>query len=292
MKAAPFEYAEATSLEEVCAHLADAGDEAQIIAGGQSLVPMMALRLARPGLLVDINKAADLSGIERRAGGLAIKACTRQRVAELSAEVRDGCPLLARALSHIGHLQTRNRGTVGGSLAHADPAAEIPLVAVTLGASLDLHSAGGERRMAAADFLTGSMTTARADDECLREMEFPGWDEDRLGTAFAEVSMRQGDFALLAVAAQVALDGAGRCRRAAVGVAGAADRPLALDPVAAALIGGDLSDDEISEAAALSGALISPGSDMHADAAYRRRLAPKLIARALREAAADAGGGA
>ena len=288
MKAAAFEYAEAGSLEEACAHLADAGDEAQIIAGGQSLVPMMAMRLARPGLLVDINKAADLSGIERRGSGLAIKSCTRQRVAELSNEVAEACPLLARALGNIGHLQTRNRGTFGGSLAHADPAAEIPLVAVTLGASLNLHSAGGERDMAAVDFLTGSMTTARADDECLHEVEFPGWQEDRLGTAFAEVSMRQGDFALLAVAAQVALDDAGRCRRAAVGIAGAADRPLALAPVAAALVGGGLSEDEILQAAALSDGLIEPGSDMHADAAYRRRLAPKLVARALREAAAEA----
>jgi len=164
MKAAPFEYVQAASLEEVCGHLARAGDEAQILAGGQSLVPMMALRLARPGLLIDINQVAGLSGIECGERSLAIKACTRQRAAELSDTVRRACPLLAKALGHVGHLQTRNRGTVGGSLAQADPAAEIPLVAVTLAAGVSLQSARTERRLAAADVITGPLTTARADE--------------------------------------------------------------------------------------------------------------------------------
>jgi CO/xanthine dehydrogenase FAD-binding subunit len=288
VKAAPFEYARADGLADVLRHLADAGGDARIIAGGQSLVPMMAARLARPALLVDINHVPELTGIQRLDDALSIAACTRQRLAETSDLVQNEAPLLAKALSQIGHLQTRNRGTMGGSLAHADPAAEIPLVAVTLGATLALENQEWARRIPADEFVTGAMTTMRRDDECLTAVEIPVWQGDGLGTAFVEVSMRRGDFALLAVAAQLQCDGDGVCRRAAVGIAGAADRALNLGPVAAALEGGRLSQAEIAAAANLTGGLISPGDDLHASAGYRRRLAPKLVLRALSQAAAEA----
>ena len=224
MKAAEFDYIRADSVAAACQALAAAepGEEHKIIAGGQTLVPLMAMRLARPALLVDIDGIPGLDGIESRNGILAVGAMTRQRAAELSPAIRGNVPLLAKALRFVGHLQTRNRGTVGGSLAHGDPAAEIPLAAVTLDAELEAEGTGGRRVCPANGFFEAPMVTAIAPDECLVEARFPVWDGERIGTGFQEVASRQGDFAIVAAAAQVALDGEGRCTRIAAGLGGVA----------------------------------------------------------------------
>ncbi|MDP6343673.1 MAG: FAD binding domain-containing protein [Alphaproteobacteria bacterium] len=288
MKAAPFDYVQPTELDEVCRHLAAAGDDARIIAGGQSLVPMMAMRLARPELLVDINRVAALQGAAVEGRDLVIGAGSRQRWAETSELVFENCPLLIKALRHVGHLQTRNRGTMGGSLAHADPAAEIPLAAVTLAGRMRLVTASSERRLAADDFFDAAMITALGEDECLADLSLPIWQEPTIGTAFTEISMRRGDFALVAAAAQLALDEAGICRRAAVGIGGVASRPLRLDDLAARLLGTRLDRDAVVEAAASIVGVIDPQDDVHATAAYRRRVAPRLLTRTILEAADEA----
>jgi CO/xanthine dehydrogenase FAD-binding subunit len=181
-------------------------------------------------------------------------------------------------------VQTRNRGTVGGSLAHADPSAELPLAAQVLGARMVLRSAKGARTLGAAEFLAGPMTTALAPDECLEEIRWPVWSEKRCGSAFTEISIRHGDFAMVAAAAQVALDSGGRCTRAALGLGGVAGTPLAFPKIAARLVGTKLEDEAIAEAASDAAKETDPGADLHASKEYRRHLARVLAARALREA--------
>lgn len=292
MKAAEFDYLRAATLAEACEALVDAGDDAErkIIAGGQTLVPLMAMRLARPTLLIDINDVAELTGIDDLGGSVAIRACTRQRSAEASEIVDERLPLLARALPFIGHWQTRNRGTVGGSLACADPSAEIPLVAVTLEADIVARSAArGERVIAARDFFEAAMMTALAPDECLFEARFPVWSGDGVvGTGFHEVSSRQSDFAVASAAAQVALDGDGVCRRATVAVGGVAPTPVALDSIAAALVGSRLDAADVDAAIAGIAGLIDPDDDLHGTADYRRRVVGILTGRAIRDARDDA----
>ncbi len=288
MKAAEFDYIRAATLAEACEAIADADDgaERKIIAGGQTLVPLMAMRLARPTLLVDINDIDELHGITADTGQVAIRGCTRQRRAEQSAELRDRLPLLAKALPFVGHWQTRNRGTVGGSIACADPSAEIPLVALTLDAEITARSAArGERSIAARDFFVAAMVTALAPDECLTEIRFPVWPADgAVGTGFHEVSSRRSDFAIAAAAAQVALDNDGICRRIALAVGGVAPTPLRLDDVAARLVGARLDDAAIAAAVAEIPGLITPDGDVHASADYRRRVAGVLAGRALGDA--------
>lgn len=177
MKAAPFDYVRADSVTDACRRLAVLAGEGKLIAGGQSLVPMMAMRLARPSVLIDLDGVRELDGITRREDTLVIMSMTRQRRIEYDAAVIEHTPLLARGLPHVGHSQTRNRGTIGGSLAHADPAGEIPLIAVTLGATLTLQSTRGRRDVDADDFFRGPMTTALADDECLTAITLPVWND-------------------------------------------------------------------------------------------------------------------
>jgi CO/xanthine dehydrogenase FAD-binding subunit len=233
MKAAPFEYIRAHSLDEVCASL---DDDAMVIAGGQTLVPLMAMRLARPSLLVDINDIAALKGISAANGAIEIKACTRQSDALASDIVRNRVPLLAKALPFVGHAQTRNRGTVGGSVALGDPSAEIPLVATALGAKITLRTTKGARTVDAANFFQSAMQTARAADECLESVSFPVW-QGRIGVGFQEVAERQGDFAVVSACAQVARDEAGRVTRAAVAVGGASPAPARIEGVETLLDG-------------------------------------------------------
>ena len=203
MKPAPFEYHAPETVEDVCGLLAEYGDEAKVLAGGQSLVPMLALRLTRFEHLVDVNRVGELGGFARENGTLVVQAGTRQRVMEREALVAAAAPLLARATPLIGHFQIRNRGTVGGSLAHADPASEYPAVAVALGAELDLARRGGaRRRVAAADYFVGTWTTTAEPDELLVAARFPVWPE-RSGFAIEEVARRHGDFALAGVACAV-----------------------------------------------------------------------------------------
>ena len=228
MKAAPFEYCRAADIDEACTWLA-ADDGARVIAGGQTLVPMMVMRLARPTRLIDINRIAALSYIRKDGDGIAIGATTRQCVVERDALVAAELPLLARAMPWIGHSATRARGTVGGSLANADPAAELSLIAVTLDAMLSYRAGGKTGTMPARDFFVGAMTTNLPAGACLTGVRFPVWRGEKIGTGFHEVNARRSDFAFVAAAAQVELDADGKCKRIAIGVGAATDFPIRLE---------------------------------------------------------------
>jgi CO/xanthine dehydrogenase FAD-binding subunit len=283
LKSAPFEYTRAASLDEACSLLARHGDDAKLIAGGQSLVPMMAMRLVRPAWLIDINEIDALKFVAFDNGFARTGACTRQVMVERN-DFLARVPLLRQALAWVGHVQTRNRGTVGGSVAHADPSAELPLVARMLGAKMVLRSSKASRTLDAGQFFTGPMSTSVRPDECLEEIHWPVWSEKRVGSAFTEIAIRHGDFAMVAAAAQVALDPDGRCTRAAVGLGGAAGTPLAFPKIAARLVGTKLDDKAIEDAADAAARETDPGADLHATKDYRRHLARVLAARALREA--------
>jgi len=284
LKAAPFEYRRAASLADACAMLATHGDSARVIAGGQSLVPMMAMRLLRPAFLVDINEIAALKFVKIEKDFARTGACMRQCVVERDDTLAARVPLLRQALAWVGHVQTRNRGTVGGSLAHADPSAELPLVARMLGAKIVLRSSKGSRTLDAGQFLTGPMSTSARPDECLEEIHWPVWSEKRTGSAFTEIAIRHGDFAMVAAAAQLAVDESGRCTRAALGLGGAAGTPLAFAKIAARLVGTKLEDKAIEDAASDASKETDPGADLHATKEYRRHLARVLAGRVLREA--------
>jgi CO/xanthine dehydrogenase FAD-binding subunit len=228
MKPAPFDYVRPASLAEACALLA-ADEDARLIAGGQTLVPMLAMRLARPARLIDILRLPELAGIREENGTIVVGATTRQAEAERDSVIRASVPLLARVLPWVGHPPTRNRGTIGGSIANADPSAEIPLAAVTLGAEILLATAQGGRSVPADDFFIGPMLTTLEQGECIRAIRFPVWPHKRIGTGFFEISARRSDFAFVAAAAQVALDDEDRCIDIALGVGGVGDRPLRLD---------------------------------------------------------------
>jgi CO/xanthine dehydrogenase FAD-binding subunit len=213
MKAAPFEYVRPSSLLEACSILAD-DEDALPIAGGQTLVPMLAMRLARPTILVDILRLPELTGIGRANGFLILGATTRQVEAERSALVASDLPLLAKALPWVGHQPTRNRGTVGGSVANADPSAEIPLVAATLGARIVIQSREEEKVLPADDFFLGAMSTALEPGFCVKELRFPVWPKGRLGVGFHEISARKSDFAYASAAVQLAADDDDKCLQA------------------------------------------------------------------------------
>jgi len=284
LKAAPFEYARAASLSEVCALLATHGDGAKLLAGGQSLVPMMAMRLVRPAWLIDINEILELKFVKIEKDVARTGACARQCVVERDDTIAARVPLLRQALAWVGHVQTRNRGTIGGSLAHADPCAELPLVAQVLGARMLLRSDSGARTLEAEKFFAGPMATNVRPGECLEEIHWPAWSWRRTGSAFTEISVRHGDFAMVAAAAQIAIDGDGRCVRAAFGLGGVGGTPLAFPKIAARLVGTRLDDAVVKEAANAAAAESEPGSDLHASAEYRRHLAGVLGTRALQEA--------
>ncbi len=282
MKAAEFDYVRADSVDEVCRLLDGAGGDGKVIAGGQTLVPLLVMRLARPTLVVDINAIGALQGFALDADGVVIGAATRQADALADPALRRGAPLLEKALKMVGHPQTRNRGTVGGSLANADPAAEIGLVARTLDATLVARSTKGERNIPAGEFFMGAMTTALAPEECLTRVRFPVWrDLDRVGTAFDEMSVRRSDFALVAAACQLALDRDGVCRRAALGFGGVESAPVRASDAEKRLIGTRLEAGDIAAAAKDVQDAIEPLSDVHASADYRRRVAGSLAARVI-----------
>ncbi len=280
MKAASFEYVRPRSVEEACVCLSD-DPEAVIIAGGQTLVPMMAMRLARPTRLVDIARIPELHGIRDDGDAIVVGAATRQVTAANDALVARKAPLLAAALPWVGHAATRNRGTVGGSVANADPAAEIPLVLATLAGNIVLRDRSRSRTIAAHDFFVGPMMTAMTQGSCLVEIHFPVWSGGRVGVGFQEISARRSDFALVSAAAQVALDEAGRCVACALGIGGATAVPQRLDAVAGALVGSLLPDAEIHDAVRSAVATIEIMSSPHASDGYRRRAAAVLGIRAL-----------
>lgn len=289
MKAAAFDFVQPSSIDEACKHLARTSDDPQIIAGGQSLMPMLAMRLVRPGLIVDINKIEALSGIAEKDGGVTIGTCTRQADAETSPLLRTRLPLLKKALQFVGHDQTRNRGTIGGSLAHADPSAEICLTAVALDATVTLASAQGLRDLAASDFILGPMTTAIEEGEILTAVSFPAWSGDgRIGAGFQEVSSRQSDFAIVAAAAQIAVDDDGICRRAAVAVANATPAPIRLTALEDGLVGHQPTEAVTDPHLSALDVILEPEADLHASGTARIHIAKTLVKRAILEAAADA----
>jgi len=280
VKPAPFDYVRPSSVDEALAALAADGD-AKLLAGGQSLIPAMNFRLAAPTRLIDLGGLDELRGIEAPdTGGLVIGTMTRQREVERSAEVRERCPLLAELMPWIAHPQIRNRGTIGGSLAHADPAAELPAVMLALDATLVARGPAGERRIPASGFYVGLFTTALAPDEMLVRIEIPAA-EPGTRSAFEEVSRRQGDFALAGVAVSVTVGADGSVADASICLLSVGDGPVAASAGAAALLGAPLSDATIAAAAAATAAELDPPGDIHASPAYRRHLAEVLTRRAL-----------
>jgi CO/xanthine dehydrogenase FAD-binding subunit len=289
LKSPPFEYARAASIEEACGLLHQHGDAAKLIAGGQSLVPMMAFRLLRPSWLIDINEIAALKFVAFETEAVRMGTCTRQCVVARDDALAARVPLLRQALAFVGHTQTRNRGTVGGSLAHADPSAELPLVAQILQARLVLRAKSGTRTLPAAEFFAGPMMTNLRADECLEEIHWPVWRERKTTSAFTEISRRHGDFAMVAAAAQIAVDDDRRCTRVTFGVGGAAPMPVAFPALAQSLVGHRLDKDKARAVAQEAAAGLAPESDIHASVTYRRHLAGVLVSRVLLEAYDAAG---
>ena len=282
MKPAPFAYHRPTSVEEALAILGAHGSDARPLAGGQSLIPAMNFRLARPAVLVDLNRIGELDFVRAEgAGGVRCGAMTRQRTAERHADMIRGAGLLAEALPHVAHAQIRNRGTLGGSVAHADPSAEIPAVLLALGASFVVRGPAGVRSVPAERFFVGLFQTALAPGELLVEIACPAL-APRSGWGFAEVARRHGDYALAGAAAVVTLDDRGRCRDVRVALLGVGEGPVFATRAAKTLSG------EVPSAAAIRAAAqavaakdIDPPSDIHASAAYRRQLAGVVTRRAL-----------
>jgi aerobic carbon-monoxide dehydrogenase medium subunit len=288
MKPPSFEYHLPGGVEEAVGLLADLGEDAKAIAGGQSLVPMLALRLAAPEHLVDLRRLDGLRGVEERGGTVRIGAGTTQAAVQRSAEVARSVPLMARATPLIGHFQIRNRGTVGGSLAHADAAAEYPAVALALDARLEAVSPRGTRTIPAVDFFTGLWSTALDEDELLTAVDFPAR-RGRSGFAIEEFARRGGDFAIAGAAVAVELDGAGRVRRCGIGLFGLGSTPLRASAAEAAATGAALTGidaDELGRTAL--GDLDAVPTDLHASADHRAHVGAVIVARAWRRAAEEA----
>lgn len=280
MKPAAFEYRSPASVEEALALLQQHGADAKVLAGGQSLVPAMNFRLAQPGVLIALDRIDSLVGIHATGeGGVRIGAMTRQRAVERSPVIASRVPLLAEAMPFVAHAPIRNRGTVGGSLAHADPAGELPAVMVALEARFRLRTLEQERWIQAGDFFLGLFTTALEPGELLVEIEIPPGGPGS-GSAFLEVARRHGDYALAGFAAQVSLDGAGRCRMALAVLLGVSEGPLKVES-AGALVGEAPSPDRIAAAAERLKQELDPPGDIHASSDYRRHLAAVLVKRGL-----------
>jgi carbon-monoxide dehydrogenase medium subunit len=291
MKPAPFEYVAARSLEEALAVKARHGAEARFLAGGQSLIPAMNFRLAQPALLVDIKpvKALDFVRLDGD-GSLHIGALTVHRTTERDPTIARHQPLLHEAAPRVAHAQVRNRGTLGGNLAHADPASEFPAVMLALEARMKGVSSRGERWIEAHDFFQGVYTTALEADEMLAEVALPAL-APRSGTCFLEVSRRQGDYAMMGVAAVVTLDEHDHCARARLTFCNAGETPVLAASASAGLRGQPLGDSELRAAAAAAASEIDPADNVHATAAFRRHLAGVLARRALAQAAQRARAG-
>lgn len=285
MKLPPFEYACPTALSEAVALLA--AHDAKLIAGGQSLVPMLAFRLAAPALLVDLRKVPDLREIDIAAGGVTIGAMVRWCDILADARLRTAHPLLIAAVSHVAHYQIRNRGTIGGSIAHADPAAEMPGIVLACDAEMAVVGKAGARVIEAADFFVGPLMTVLASDEIIVEIRFPAWPAHRRW-GFQEFARRRGDFAMAAAAVWYDQDGSGKAKDAHVAIIGVGDRPQRLASVEAVLNGRAVDEATIVQAEAATSAAVDPQSDIHAGAEYRRALAGTMVERALRDAVSAA----
>lgn len=285
MKAAPFDYERAHDLAHVLEKLGQHGADAKPIAGGQSLVPMMAMRLARPTLLIDIYRLPELRELRVQPDRVVIGACVKQREVQHHADALSHLPLVAQALPWVGHQQTRNRGTVGGSLVHADPSAELPLAFLVLGGTAHVQSQrGGARRIAAEDFFQGPMFTALGEDECLVATEWPVLNAPRSGSAFEETSIRHGDFAMASAACQLSLDAQGRVASLRIGVGGVDSRPLTFPTHAQQLIGQLPTQDHLQALAHTVANALDPHNDVHVQAPFRRHLARELLVRVMTQA--------
>ena len=280
MKPAPFEYVRPASLGEALGVLRQRGDDAKVLAGGQSLVPLMNFRLARPAVIVDLNGLSDLAYIRPSNGSLTLGAMTRQRTIEKSAEVRERAPLLAEATPLIGHLPIRTRGTIGGSLVHADPAAEYPVVMVAMDAEMTLVREGGTRRVLAGDFFETYLSTAIAPDEILTEIRIPGLPTGA-SVAFLEISRRHGDFAIVAAATVVALAASGEIAGARIALGGVGPRPVRARAAEQLLVGQRPTAALLAEAARTVMPETDPPEDIHASAEYRREMSAVFARRAL-----------
>jgi carbon-monoxide dehydrogenase medium subunit len=286
MKLPPVEYEAPTTVAEAIDLLAEHGDEASVLAGGQSLIPLLALRLARPEVLIDINRVDELSGVAAVDGHVTIGAMTREYVAEESGTVADTLPLLAAALPLIGHEAIRSRGTIGGSLAHADPAAELPAVARALDAEFVVRGPSGGRVVPAAEWFEGYLTTSRQPDELLTEVRFPAVGRGT-GVSFQEVARRHGDFAVVGLATSVTLSD-GVISDARLAFAGVSDVPARATGAEELLVGQRPSAELFDEAARRAAGDIDPPSDLHGSAEYRKKVAAALVRRGLREAVDNA----
>lgn len=284
MKPAPFEYVAPDTLEATLELLAQHGDDAKLLAGGQSLIPTMNFRLSQPAKIIDLNRIPGLQYIRQENGSLRIGAVTRQRTVERDSRVAQISPLLAEVMPHIAHPQIRNRGTVGGSIAHADPAAELPAVAVALNARFRVMSVNGERWVPADAFFQGIFAVDLQPEELLVEIVFPAW-RARTGWSFREVARRHGDFALAGVAATVTLDAQDRCSAARLVYLSVGERPIDAAGAASLLVGGKLTAETVSAAADRAAETeIDPSGNIHASVGYQRHLVRVLTAQALWEA--------
>jgi carbon-monoxide dehydrogenase medium subunit len=289
MKLPPFAYEAPTTVTEAVDLLAENLDEASVLAGGQSLIPLLALRLARPAVLIDINGIGELSGVSAADGSVAIGAATREYVAEESGTVAESVPLLAAALPLIGHEAIRSRGTIGGSLAHADPAAELPAVARALDAEFVVRGPSGERVIPAAEWFEGYLTTSRHPDELLTEVRFPAA-KPGTGTSFTEVARRHGDFAMVGLATSVVLAG-GVISEARLAFAGVSDVPVRAAAAEDLLAGERPSAELFDEAARRATQDLDPPADLHGSSDYRKTVAAAVARRGLRAAADNAARG-
>ena len=291
VKPPAFEYHRPDTAADAVAMLAQLGDESKILAGGQSLVPMLALRLTMFEHLIDITRVAELQGVQRAGATLQIGAGTTEADIEVSSEVAAAVPLLARATPLIGHFQIRNRGTIGGSIAHADPAAEYPAVVLALDATLEVLGTAGARTVPATEFFTGLWDTAIDDDELLTGVSFPIW-AGRCGFAIEEVARRHGDFAIAGAAVALELDDADTVVRCGIGLIGLGSTPVRATAAEAEIVGrhvGELDADELGRSAVSD--LVDVPSDLHSPPEYRRRVGAVTVTRALRSAISEARGG-
>lgn len=284
MKPPLFTYHDPRSRDEALALVAEHSEEGKVLAGGQSLVPLLNFRLAHPEHLIDLNRIGSLAGIRRLDGKLHIGAMTRQATLEASPLVQANWPLLTDALAYVAHAQIRNRGTVGGSVAHADPAAELPVAFMVLDARFRVASTGGERTITPADFFVTHLTTTLEPDEVLIEIEVPPV-AARTGHAFTEFARRHGDFALGGAAALVTVDASGVCERAAVGLLAAAPTPFRATEAERVLVGERIDEQTAARAAERGAAGIAPTGDIHGSAEYRKQLVEVMARRAIVAAA-------
>ncbi len=288
MKPPLFSYIRPGTLKEAVEAIAatnETDEEVRILAGGQSLIPLLNFRLAYPTVLVDLNIVDELSLISTQDDWLVLGSMVRLRHAEISEEVIDACPLLIAALRHVGHLQIRNRGTIGGSIAHADPAAELPALVLCLGAQIVAVSTRGQRVIEAPDIFLGPFTTTLAADEMVTEIRFPKTTSSK--TAFVEFSRRHGDFAIAGVGVAVAFEQDGKTvHEARFGALGVGSTPVRLTGAEEAIQGKELTDSIIKESAEIASLEVEPLDDIHADAEYRRELLANLVWRSLREVGA------